>query len=59
MQPDLSNLPEATKEFCAKTVVVGSGKFERLNVGVSVVNFRVGGISSKQVQQLTALEYLM
>ena len=41
------------------TVVVGSGKLERLNVGVSVVNFRVGGISSKQVQQLKALEYLM
>ena len=46
------------KEFRAKTVV-GSGKLERLNVGVSVVNFRVGGISSKQVQQLKALEYLM
>lgn len=58
VRPDLSNLSEATKEFCAETAV-GSGELESLNVYVSINNFKVGGISSKQARQLKALEYLM
>lgn len=58
VRPDLSNLSEATKEFCAETAV-GSGELESLNVYVSINNFKVSGISSKQARQLKALEHLM